>query len=371
MLQETETMTPRILVLHVPAGGGHRAAAQALVEQAHDRGVEAELCDALHFTPRWFAAGYVQAHLRSTEHAPSLYGLGYRRLDRRHPIADGVRRRVDRAVGGELLRYVRARRPDVVIATHFYPLSVLGAARLSGALDAPLVGVVTDFAAHAWWAEPGVDAYCTAPGGPALDLARHGVPPAHIAQTGIPVREAFGRIPPLSHDGELRVLVTSGGFGIGPLATTLRSFAGFANMHLTVVCGASERRVSEARRAVAKARLSAQVIGFEKDMPARLAEAHVLVGKPGGLTTSEALAAGRPMVIVGTCPGQEQHNEEWLTLNGAAVAARAEHAGARVSWLRQSGQLASMARAARRLGTPTAACDILDVALAGIVRNAA
>ena len=364
-------MTPRILVLHVPAGGGHRAAAQALVEHAHDRGFEAELCDALAFAPRWFAAGYVQAHLRSTEHAPSLYGLGYRRLDRRHPVADGVRRRVDRAIGSGLLRYVRERRPDVVIATHFYPLSVLGAARLRGSLDATLIGVVTDFAAHAWWAEPGVDAYCTAPGGPALDLARHGVPPAHIAQTGIPVRAAFGRIPSLCPGGALRVLVTSGGFGIGPLATTLRSFAGFDNMRLTVICGASERRVNEARRAAAEARLTADVIGFENDMPARLADAHLLVGKPGGLTSSEALAAGRPMVIVGTCPGQEQHNEEWLTLNGAAIAARAEHAGSRAHWLRESGQLPTMARAARRLGTPRAVRDILDVALARMQRAAA
>ena len=364
-------MTHRILVLHVPAGGGHRAAAQALVEHALARGFEAELCDALSLAPRWFAAGYVQAHLRSTEHAPSLYGMGYRRLDRRHPVADRVRRRLDRTLGAALVRHVRARRPDVVIATHFYPLSVLGAARLSGALAAPLVGVVTDFVAHAWWAEPGVDRYCTAPGSAALDLARHGVPPATIHATGIPVREAFGRIAPCTSGDQLRVLLTSGGFGVGPLVTALRSFRGVDNVHLTVVCGANERRMQEARRAAAGAQLCADIVGFERDMPARLARAHLLVGKPGGLTSSEALAAGRPMVLVGACPGQEQHNEEWLTLHGAAVATRAPHAGACVDRLRATGELTRMAQAARRLATPHAVRHILDVALAATARRAA
>jgi hypothetical protein len=77
------------------------------------------------------------------------------------------------------------------------------------------------------------------------------------------------------------------------------------------------------------------------------------------------------MVLVGTCPGQEQHNEEWLSLNGAAVATRAEQAGKRVAWLHKSGLLAPMAAAARRLGTPEAVRHVLDVSLRDANRAAA
>ena len=360
--------SPRIIVLHCPAGGGHQAAATAIAEQARLQGVEAEVVDALSFTPGWFAHGYVQTHLQSTKRAPWAYGLGYRRLNRRHPVTDRMRRRFDRTVGRRLERFVRQRDPDLVIATHFFPLSVLGAARLRGRLDTRLVGVVTDYAAHAFWAEPGVDAYCTAHGGAALDLQRHGVPASHIRETGIPVRPAFGDVAPiepraLAQSRQLRVLLTCGGFGVGPLESAIHSFAGLPQLRLTVVCGRGEQRVAAARRAARKAGVQARVIGFEKNMPRRLAEAHVVLGKAGGLTTSESLACGRPMALIGTCPGQEQHNEDWLCLNGAAVAVPPDMAGPRIAWLHQSRQLPAMAAAAQALGASDAAARVLEVAL--------
>jgi processive 1,2-diacylglycerol beta-glucosyltransferase len=358
----------RLLILHCPAGGGHRAAAEAIAEAA---GGCAEVVDALALTPRWFRRGYVEAHLRTTAVAPWLYGMGYQRMNRRHPTMDRVRRRLDRAFGERLLRFVLARRPSAVIATHFFPLSVLGAARLVGALPCPLAGVVTDFAAHAFWAEPGVDLYCAPRGGAALDLARHGVPPAIVAETGIPVRGAFGRLPPVDPRGDrLRVLCTSGGFGIGPLATAIASFAGIEGVELTVVCGNNPRLERRAARAAERAGVRARVLGFERDMPARLAEADVVLGKPGGLTVSEALAAGRPLALVGACPGQEQHNEEWLTLCGAAAGVEPAHAGAAIAELWRNGALVAMAAAARRLGTPHAARDVLST-LRSLERSAA
>ncbi len=252
------------------------------------------------------------------------------------------------------------------------PLSVLGAARLAGRLHPPLVGVVTDFTAHAFWSEPGVDQYCVAPGSAALDLARHGTPRCDIVETGIPVRSALANIPPVP-DGPLadplQVLVTSGGFGIGPLEAAIGSFAGRRGMRLTVVCGASRKRHEQARAAAIRAGVAAWVIGYERNMPARLAEAQLVLGKPGGLTSSEALAAGRPMALMGVCPGQEQHNADWLCLNGAAVAVDPAHAGSHIELLARSGRLRTMAAAARRLGTPRAATAVLEVAQ-GLARRA-
>jgi processive 1,2-diacylglycerol beta-glucosyltransferase len=105
------------------------------------------------------------------------------------------------------------------------------------------------------------------------------------------------------------------------------------------------------------------VIGFERDMPRRMAAAHVIVGKPGGLTVSEALAAGRPMVLVGACPGQEAMNQAWLIEQGAAIAAAPALAGRTIGALRDQGALASLAEAARARAAPRAAPRVLDVAL--------
>jgi processive 1,2-diacylglycerol beta-glucosyltransferase len=361
------TRPTKLLVLFVPAGGGHKAAARAVVEAAEARGVEAELVDALALTPPWFARAYVGTHLQSTERTPALYGHGYDALDLRHPLVDGVRGGFDRAVGARLLDHAERSGADAIVSTHFFPLEVLGHARLAGRRRiAPVVGVVTDYAAHAFWAEPGVDRFCAPAGRAARDLVRHGVSPDAVVATGIPIRPAFGAIAPLAAPAPgqpLEVLVTSGGFGVGPMAEIIRSFAGARDVRLTVICGDNAQRVAEARRAAAEAAVPAEVLGFERDMPARMAAAHVLVGKPGGLTASEALAAGRPMVLVGACPGQELRNQAFLLDHGAAVAATATSAGRVVASLREGGHLEQLAAAARSLAAPQAARRVVDVAL--------
>jgi processive 1,2-diacylglycerol beta-glucosyltransferase len=356
----------KILVLFVPAGGGHRAAARAVAEAAAARGLDAELVDALELTPPWFARAYVGAHLRSTEHAPGLYGHGFAALNQRHAVVDGVRGAFDRAVGARLLRRAAHERPLAIVATHFFPLEILGHARQSGALTVPVVGVVTDYAAHAFWAEPGVDRFCTPAGRAARDLVRHGVSPDAIVATGIPVGSAFGAVSlfaPPAPGAPVEVLITSGGFGVGPMAEILRSFAGIPGARLTVVCGDNPARVAEARRVAAEAGVVAEVVGFERNMARRIAAAHVIVGKPGGLTVSESLSAGRPMVLVGACPGQETMNQAWLIEQGAAVGCEAAAAGGTVAALSARGELPVLAAAARSLAAPRAADRVLDVAL--------
>src|SRR4029078_2847193 len=89
----------KLTIFHVPAGGGHKAAARAIAEAGEARGLSCEVVDALDLTPPWFARAYVGAHLRSTEHAPAFYGQGYAALDQRHALIDGVRGAFDGAVG--------------------------------------------------------------------------------------------------------------------------------------------------------------------------------------------------------------------------------------------------------------------------------
>jgi UDP-N-acetylglucosamine:LPS N-acetylglucosamine transferase len=217
-------------------------------------------------------------------------------------------------------------------------------------------------------AEPGVDSFCVPSLFAHADIVRHRSGDENdVTMTGIPVRAAFERIEPVSmpRDGEpLRVLVTSGGFGVGPMRRIVRSFAGIRDVALTVVCGASEALVADVERDVREAGVHARVIGFERDMPSRVAEAHVVVGKAGGLTVSETLTAGRPMIVVGAVPGNEKHNEAFVVGGGAGVAAEPEEVGAIASTLRARGLLRSMGERGRLLVVSHAADRVLDVAMA-------
>jgi len=357
-------MATDLVIVYSPVGGGHKSAAIAVDEAARARGLRTVLVNAFDYAPRVFTDVYVGTHLTGQSFAPELYGEIYFAANKRRRPLEPVRLGIDNLVFGRVADAVIAHAPRAVIATHHIPLVVLGRARRKRALDAPVVGVVTDYTAHAHWAEEGVDAWA-ASNGAARDLLLHGAEPSRVFATGIPVRSAFERVDPLSYDGgELRVLVTSGGFGHGPMTRVVRSFAGIRDVSLTVVCGASEKLAARVTREVQDSGLRATVIGVERDMAARMAEAHVVVGKAGGLTVSETLTAGRPMVIASAVPGNEKLNEAFVIAGGAGVPADASDVGRVVDALRSGDVLTTMSSRARGLVARGAADRVLDVAFA-------
>ena len=340
-----------LAVIYSPVGGGHKAAAIAVAEAARARGKSVELIDAFAHAPKVFGAAYVRAHLTGQSALPSLYGPLYFAANHREGTFEPIRRGLDHLAFAPLVERVVRLSPRAVVATHHLPLVVLGRARRKGWLAAPLIGVVTDYTSHAVWAESGVDAFAVPCALAREELIANGIAEGRIAMTGIPVRRAFYEAADVAdpREGEtLRVLVTSGGFGVGPMRRVVRAFAGVQGIELTVVCGAAKELVARVHRDAERLGISARVIGFERDMPARVAEAHVVVGKSGGLTVTETLAAGRSMVIVGAVPGNETINEAFVVRGGAGVAAQPRDVARAVLDLRRNG-IAAMGRRARGL----------------------
>lgn len=362
-------MPTDLVVVHCPVGGGHKAAALAVAEAAARRGRRVAVIDAFALAPRWAADAYLAAHLTGQSAAPELYGHMYCASNRRSHV-DPLRARLDALVFGQLLERVDALAPRAVVATHHLPLVVLGRARRKGLLAAPLVGVVTDHIAHACWAERGVDAFAVPTAKAGAELAAHGVDAARTFVTGIPVKAAFEAVPPLERRKRpLHVLVTSGGFAVGPIARIVRSFRTIPDVTLTVVCGAREDLAFGVAREAERQAVPTRVLGFERDMAARVAEADVVVGKAGGLTVTEAMTAGRPMVIASAVPGNEAENEAFVIAGGAGASAGPDDVGAVVDALRAD--LEAMGARARALVPRGAASAVVDLALAHLARRRA
>jgi processive 1,2-diacylglycerol beta-glucosyltransferase len=153
-----QAMSVDLVIVHSPVGGGHKAAALATAEAARARGLSVEVLDTFEHAPRLFGRTYVAAHLAGQAALPDLYGSAYFAADRRDGALEPVRRGWDHMAFAGLVKRVLELEPRAVVATHHLPLLVLGRARRLGKLAAPLVGVVTDYTAHAVWAERGVDA---------------------------------------------------------------------------------------------------------------------------------------------------------------------------------------------------------------------
>lgn len=373
-------MPPRILILSASVGAGHMRAAQALevafsesVPDAHVRNV-----DVLDLTNAAFRRVYGTAYLDLVNKAPHVLGYFYDLLDRpprtRGRAGDRLRRVVQRLNLTRLTRFLASERWDLVVNTHFLSSEIIASLQRRKKFHAPQVTVTTDFETHRLWVHQPCERYFTATEEGALYLPSWGVPEDDTRVTGIPIHPDFSRGPDRDNcradlgltGARPVVLQLAGGFGVGPVARLFQALLEVdAPMDLLTVCGRNERLRTQLSKVVIPARHSARVFGFTKEMDRFMRAADIVVTKPGGLTTSEALACGCAMVVVNPIPGQESRNSDFLLENGAAikvnnVATLPHKVG---GLLADRDRLARLKSISRRLGRPRAAFDVVDECL--------
>ena len=370
----------RVLIATATAGGGHLAAAAALDEAwrtSRPQDVVEQLDVVKFFSPlhrKIHADGYVQL----VERAPELWGLVFGKTDnpKMAQRLNRIKRAFPSASRVRFLRYVKNFKPDAVLCTHYLPLETLGAERSKRQMrseeshsgDVPfIVSIITDFEAHALWMEPCVDLYCVAAEQTKARLSARGARSDNIVPTGIPIASKFSSRPnpkALRRNMGLRddqpiLLVLSGGFGMGPVAEILAELDKVEQTFQTIVVTGRNETL---RRDLATQdrRHPTHVLGYASNMDELMAIADLILTKPGGLTTSEVLAMGKPIFILNPIPGQEAANSDFLLEHGAATKAnRVEDLPYRIDQLLSDDRrLDEMARAAKKLGRPKAARDI-------------
>lgn len=362
----------RILIATVTAGAGHVQAAAALEEawKAQRPRDTIQRLDVLEFTPKLYRKMYVEGYVKLVEHAPELWAMVFKKTDNPSLVRKltRLRRALAQATTNKFVRRLKQFKPEVVLCTHYMPLEIMGRLKSSKAAGlSPLtVSVVTDFEAHALWMEPAVDLYCVAAEETKARLVARGAAADKVAVTGIPIAAKFSA--PIEASGVRKryglrddlpvLLVLSGGFGMGPVAEILGELNKLTTpVQVVVVCGRNE----ELRRelAVLERRHPTHVLGFVTNMQELMAVSDLVVTKPGGLTSSEALALGKPIFVLNPIPGQEAANSDFLLEHGAATKAnRVEDLPFRLEKLLGSTKLVEMAQAAKSIGKPHAAASV-------------
>ena len=366
----------RILIATVTAGGGHIAAAAAL-EEAWRAACPADVIERLDLV-KFFSPLHKKIHedgyVKLVELAPELWGMVFSKTD--HPkIArqmNQLRRAFPSHSRNKFIRHLKQFKPDVVLCTHYLPLETLGLLRQKEKAPPPLVvSIVTDFEAHALWMDACVDLYCVAAEETKARLVARGVPAENIAVTGIPIAQKFSAKPDAKavrqsyglRDDQPVLLVLGGGFGMGPVAEILAELDKVPGRFQTlVVAGRNEKLRREL--AVHNRRHPTHVLGFATNMHELMAVADLIITKPGGLTSSEALALGKPLFILNPIPGQEAANSDFLLERGAAAKVnRVEDLPFRIEQLLGSKKLGEMARAAKALGHAGSAATVCQEVL--------
>lgn len=362
----------RLLILSAGVGSGHNSAAAAVQQACGARSdiAEVQVLDVLKVSSVLYRALLAKGYFVLAKDLPWLVDWAYDASDppfrRRGPIDPWTR-----ANAVPVIDAIRQFRPTAIVCTHFLPAQLLASLLLRGVTDARTAVVTTDYDFQGLWLPGAFHALFVAREEGKMELLAHGLPLDRVAATGIPIAEQFNPAP-LRHAGEPPMLLISAGATGGDYAVSVVR----QTMHMqspftaTVVCGRNDALRRRIERLVAPAGDRYRVLGFTSEMPQLMRRADLFVGKPGGLSASECMAAGLPMVLVNPIPGQEVRNGDYLLERGAAVRCNSTST---IGWkidevLREPGRLERMQAAARRTGRPDAASDVLTGLLDGPTR---
>ncbi|MCC6299573.1 MAG: glycosyltransferase [Anaerolineales bacterium] len=323
----TNPRKPHIVFYFSDTGGGHRSAAEAIIEAMHleyGNRVTTEMVDFFKdYAPIPFnEVGKMYPYMVK---APRLWRAGFYATDGR------ARARMITATTWPLARHgakalVRSHPADLIVTVH--PFANTFALRALGKDRPPFINVVTDIVTtHALWFDKRADLILVPTKQARENAIKFKMPPKKVRVVGLPVADKYCK--PLGRKSMLRktlgwtldkpiVLLVGGGEGMGPLAKTAREIdASGLDVGLVVVCGRNQRL---------KATLEAEswdnpvyIYGFTHNMPDLMRAADFIVTKAGPGTIAEALNAELPIILYSKLPGQEDGNVTYVEDVGAGV----------------------------------------------------
>lgn len=359
---------PCILFLFSDTGGGHRSAAEAIIEGLKlefGEQISTQMVDIFkEYAP--IPLNYMPELYPRMVRAPRAWELGYRLSNGPHRanfITASAWFYVRKAV-----RKLIAQNPcDLMVSVH--PLATASVTRALKDSPAPLITVITDLVStHALWYNRRSELTITPTEAARQRALIFGLEPDRVRVIGLPVAARFCQ-PPRDRE-DLRaslkwpqnrpvILLIGGGEGMGPLEETANTIAN--------ACPTAALIIIAGRNESLKAKLESQnwpiptlIYGFVHEMPDFMGAADILVTKAGPGTISEALIAGLPMILYSRVPGQEDGNVTYVVSEGAGVwAPRADQiVVALQNWIHQPQNRAQAVAACHRLARPQAARQI-------------
>ncbi len=319
----------KFLFLFSDTGGGHRSAAEAIIEalalQTEVPTIQTELVDFLRDYYPWPYRKFPEIY-RELAKRPALWGGVFHSTNgkQRNRILTDVNR-FNPLLVKRHWEMVAQHPADLVVLTHFFAIRPLRWLQQHRHIRTCVV--VTDLVTtHASWFDAGIDHYIVPTNAVRENAIRHGVAPEKIQVIGLPVSPRFSTAQSIDKSilrAELGwsatkpvALLMGGGDGMGAVYENVQAIANAGlDIELAVVTG----RNTELRTTLTHMdwEIPVHVYGFVRNVPELMQAADVLLTKAGPSTLCEGIASGLPIIVYSYLPGQEVGNIDYLTERGA------------------------------------------------------
>ena len=291
--------------------------------------VECRILDTYGYLNKLLGGTVSRGYLLSIENAKSIYSLVYKKLEKRKKNANklSATRLANMLLLKKMKRYIDIYAPDIIISTHIFSGILIDIMKYRHTIRAVTSGIVTDFTMHPYWEEGLHLDYIVVANEMMIPAAkRKGFAENQILPLGIPINPKFAKTTPkrdvrlqLGLDPDkLTLLLMGGSMGYGHIEKTIKRLDELdIDFQIISVCGSNR----DTKQAIDNMTTQKTILnfGYTTSIDLLMDASDCLISKPGGLTTSEALAKLLPMIIVNPIPGQEERNVEFLLNSGVVM----------------------------------------------------
>lgn len=325
----------KIIIFYATYGGGHLSAARSIKECLEENysNIEVKLIDFMEYINKIVNTVTTKAYSEMAKKVPRAWGKLYADSEK-GPIAH-ISTTSNKLMSIKLNKLLTDFNPDLIISTHPFSSQMCGYLKKHGKLNCKTATVITDHASHDQWLvfHQFIDYFFVSHEDMRQDLISKGLSPEKIFATGIPISKRFlleydkNEILQdfaLSNDKKTVLFFGGGEFGLGK-TQTFNIFKALAqspqNLQIVAISGRNQKMKDNFVNFVLENNMQNRIRIFEftNKVPELMSIADLVVTKPGGLTTTESLASGLPIIVINPIPGQEEENALFLEKNGAAI----------------------------------------------------
>lgn len=319
----------RILILYITERSGHHKAALSIKKAILNVNEDAEVSclDAFNYTNPILNKIAHKTYMQIIKRKPEVWEYLY---DNPKVVmrTQKLKTLIHKYNSRKLINLISEYKPDVVVCTQAFPCGMIADLKRCYGIRLPLVGVLTDYVAHSFWYYEDVDLYIVPNEEAKERMVRNGILEEKVKVYGIPIDPAFAQgaegqelLQELRLNGALPIiLLMGGGRGLGPIKQVLYNLMKVGvDFQVIVICGVNRKLYNSLKAREGKFPKLVRILGYVDNIHELMRVSTLLISKPGGITTAEALASGLPMVIFNPLPGQETSNANFLLEIGAAV----------------------------------------------------
>lgn len=369
----------KILIFYGAYGGGHLSAAKSIKNylEANYKDCEILMLDCVEYINKYLNKISTTAYKEMAKKAPWIWKKVYNNSE--HGALAKISTTSNNLMSRKLNTILQEFSPDLVISTHPFSNQMCTNLKKNKKIKCKIATVLTDMAPHSQWIinSEYIDYFFVSNREMKEALSDSGIADFKIFVTGIPLSEKFKYtfdLDSIYDDFELdknktTVLFFAGGeFGLGRKRTSLvfRALIRLCkNYQIVAISGKNKKMYLKFKNLVDSYGVSdrVKVLEFTDKVPELMAISNFVITKPGGLTTSEALVSGDPLILINPIPGQEEENAEFLVRNNVAIWIKKEDNIARIlkNIYRHPEKIEEMKKNISNLAKPNSTKNICDI----------